>query len=223
MVEYSANFDSASGIFIGDSNGLGTTISGLVIQGNSISDVKASTAPWKEGHGAYGILINHGTSAPSGSTPGAQIVSNTITDLEGLWAHGIGLEGNTPNAVVTLNQISHLVDHKSPTDAAAVNVEDNASAGTISLHFNDFSNVNVGVQNNQAGSTVDASRNWWGCFFGAPGQPGCATTSGTGSVKVTPALPMPIAALRNSPGSGRSGNANHSPGNGFNIFEFALR
>jgi len=128
------------------------------------------------GHGAYGILINHGTGT-TGKTVGAKVLDNTISDVEGLWAHGIGLEGNTPDAVVERNDISKLTDHKTPSDAVAVKVEDNASAATVGIHFNNFYSLSVGVQNVVDGTIVDATKNWWGSRDGPFGE-GASSVSG---------------------------------------------
>ena len=109
------------------------------------------------------------------------MLDNTISNLEGLWAHGIGLEGNTPNALVRGNKISNLVDHKTPSDAVAVQVEDNLAAGTVNIDQNCFSGVKVGVQN-MTGILVDADNNWWGDASGPynaatnPGGSGAAAT-----------------------------------------------
>lgn len=213
-IHQTGGYASAMGILIGDSNGAGTTIDGLVIHGNTISNITARTDAWRVGHGAYGILLNHGTSPSAGSTPNAQITNNTITNLEGLWAHGIGLEGNTPNAVVEGNTISQLIDHKSPTDAAAVNIEDNASARTIALHFNNFSSVNIGVQN-KTDDPVDAKFNWWGCSSG-PGFPGCATT--VGRVVSQPVLRNPYVDYTNGDTSDASQFINNLLNGGFGFF-----
>jgi len=158
---------SASAISIGWSAG-SNDITDLLIQDNVISDIKADTTPWtsngsggwlsiNRGYGAYGILINHKTTE-------AQITGNTISNLEGLWAHAIGLEGDTPNASVTDNTISNLIDHKSPTDAVGVTVQDNLSAGSVKINNNTFDNATVPafVQNQVSNTTVDATKNYYG-------------------------------------------------------------
>lgn len=206
---------SSIGIFVGDSDGLGTTIDHLVIQGNTISAVTALTDTFPVGHGAYGILLDHGTSPSAGSTRNAQITDNTISNLEGLWAHAIGLEGDTPNAMVERNTISNIVDHKSPTDAVAVNVEDNASASTIDLRFNNFSAVNIGVQNNTT-HAVDAKFNWWGCSKG-PGFSGCATT--VGRVVSQPALRQPYVDFSNEGTSPQGQFIGNILNGGFGFFD----
>jgi hypothetical protein len=158
-------YSSASAIAVGWSNGA-EAVTGLVIQNNSIFHVRSNTSPWNVGHGAYGIILNHGTGT-TGQTVGAQILNNTIDDLEGLWAHGIGLEGNTPFALVEGNTISNLVDHKAPSDAVAVMVESNASLGTVTVVDNTFTNVNVGIANVVAGPDfVNAVNNDWGDVSG---------------------------------------------------------
>ncbi len=147
---------SNKGIFVGDSTGV-ESITGLIVKDNSISGILAKTS----NKGAYGILINHG--ANGGQTAGAQILNNKINNLEGLWAHAIGLEGDTPNAIVTGNEISGLVDHKTPSDAVGVFFEANPSAGTVTVQNNRFAtSVYWGVANGVTGTIVDASNNWWG-------------------------------------------------------------
>ncbi len=168
---------SSSGISVGWSTGT-EDITNLLIQGNIISDIDADTSDWTlttKGQGAYGILLNHGTSG--GQTIGAQILNNEISDLEGLWAHAIGLEGDMPNAVVKYNTISDLTDHKTPSDAVAVQFEDNPSADTVEVTQNNLLNANLGVQNTMALLTVTAEENWWGCTLG-PGNPGCSDING---------------------------------------------
>lgn len=140
--------------------------SNLLIADNVIADVDSN---W----GAYGIIINNGAGAPD-----AQILNNSISDIEGLWAHGIGLEGPTPNALVQGNRLDTLIDHKTPTDAAAIMVEANPAAGSVNIDQNCFTNINIGVQN-VTGITVDAEENWWGHGSG-PSNP--ANPGGTGAV-----------------------------------------
>ncbi|KKL09572.1 hypothetical protein LCGC14_2564520, partial [marine sediment metagenome] len=170
-IKHTAVGRSATGIWIGNTTG-SSTITNVVIQRNTVSNISANTSPWGSGgYGAYGILINYG-----GQTVGAQVLDNTISNLEGLWAHGIGLEGDTPSAVVERNDISHLIDHKTPSDAVAVLVEDNPSADTVGIHFNNFYNLNVGVENKMT-VEVDATSNWWGDATG----PKQATTNPSAS------------------------------------------
>ena len=153
---------SAVGILIGHSDG-DEDVTNLLIQDNVISDIDADTSPWlttTKGQGAYGILLSHG-GGDTGKTIDAQVLDNTITDLEGLWAHGIGLEGNTPGAVISGNIISNLTDHKGSTDAVAIQVESNLGAGTVAIGFNNFSGVAICIQNT-TGILVTAEANWWG-------------------------------------------------------------
>jgi parallel beta-helix repeat protein len=157
------NGRSAEGIAIGFSTG-SFDITNLVIQNNNISSITTSYNS-SLGKGAYGIIINHGTGV-TGKTVNAIVQDNTISNLEGLWAHGIGLEGNTPNILVQGNNISNLIDHKSPSDAVAIQVESNASASTVNISLNKFSNVSLGVQNVVSSSTVNAINNWWGSVTG---------------------------------------------------------
>ena len=184
------NFKSANGIAVGYSTG-NDDITNLVIQNNSISYISSSTAAFGSGgRGAYGILLNHGTGITA-KTVSPMILNNTIENLEGLWSHGIGLEGNTPNALVEGNTINNLVDYKSPgdPDAVGVMIEDNASAATVTIRNNDFTNLMLGVRN-ETTISVDARSNWWG---DASGPYHSTNLTGTGvavsdSVKFNPWL-----------------------------------
>ncbi|MCF8369915.1 MAG: carboxypeptidase regulatory-like domain-containing protein [Bacteroidales bacterium] len=155
----SGNGASAKAIAVGWSTGA-FDITNLTIQSNIIYDVNSNIDPWPAGHGAYGIILNHGTGT-TGKTDTPNILNNEISDLEGLWSHGIGLEGNTPNAVVQNNMIDNLIDYKVEKDAAAIMIEDNASAATVDISINSFTNVDAGVRN-VTGISVDITCDWFG-------------------------------------------------------------
>ncbi|MCL4257587.1 MAG: hypothetical protein KJZ53_03545, partial [Anaerolineales bacterium] len=91
---------TAQGIAILDSSGTGD-ITNLVIEGNVIKNITS------DNRGAYGIQINHGVSS-TGSTIAPKILNNEIANLYGMWAHGIGLEGDTPNALIEGNSIDNI-------------------------------------------------------------------------------------------------------------------
>jgi hypothetical protein len=59
----------------------------------------------------------------------------------------------------------------------------------VELHFNNLLGGDTGVANLGSG-TVNATNNYWGCFFG-PGTKGCSTTSGPG-ITDRPFLPFPL-------------------------------
>jgi len=180
-----SNSTSASGISIGWKDG-SNDITDLLIQDNVISDIDADTSPWSttKGQGAYGILLNHGN---AGGTPGAVIKDNTISDLEGLWAHGIGLEGNTPGAQITGNTISNLIDNKGGTDAIGIYAEDNPGAGSVQIHNNKLTSMAIGValKPSTATGVMDATNNWWG---DATGPKNASSNPGGLGVAVVPAV-----------------------------------
>ena len=143
-------------------------ISDLTIESNIIYDINAPIMAFTDGgKGAYGVLINVGAGAPVGKAEGAIVQSNDIYDLEGLWSHGIGLEGETPNAIVNYNKVYDLLDHKMPSDAEGIRIEDNAGAGSVQINQNSFTTIG-GVSypglaiHNTASGTVLASCNWYG-------------------------------------------------------------
>ena len=162
MVHAGSAGSSAKGVYLGNSTGAKIT-SNVIISGNTINNVYASTADWIRGGGggagAYGLLVNH-------KTTGLQVINNTIGTLEGLWAHAIGLEKDTPNAVVTGNTITGLTDHKGGTDKVAVFFESNPSGGTVMVNYNNFNGTFFGVAIHPDDITYDyivnATHNWWG-------------------------------------------------------------
>jgi len=159
---------SSKGVYVGDTAGSGT-LSGILIENNNLTNIAASTDEWNGGNGgrgAYGILINYG-----GNTDGARIARNTISNLEGLWVHAIGLEGNTPNAEVVENDISNITEYKAGyennLDGSGVFFQDNASMSSVTINRNNFfsdgSWYGVAMHSSMTGSdTSDAEKNYWG-------------------------------------------------------------
>ncbi len=162
-----SNNGSAGAIGVGWSNA-GFDITNLLIDDNVITNVSACTNAWDEGgKGAYGIMINVGSGGSYVGKAVAPVVHyNSISALEGRWAHGIGLEGETPNALVQNNEIFNLTDYKDPSDAAGVQIEDNDGAGSVLINNNSFTSMSLGVQNVTT-FQVDATCNWYGATDGA--------------------------------------------------------
>lgn len=168
------NSKSVTGIALGWSSG-NEIISNVLIQNNVISNIiPSSGTPW----GTYGILVNH-------STTGLQILNNDIKDITGgEWVHGIGLEGDTPSALVKDNDFSNLTSLK-PNDKYAVFFEANKSMGSVSFNYNNVNTTHgLGIHQelldtlSVADSTIDAENNWWG----DPTGPAGAGLSGSGAL-----------------------------------------
>lgn len=171
---------SAIGILQSTSTGV---LTGLEIKRNQISNVEVNTGTWPTGKIAYGIIVNVGSSnylTTSGKVVSADISNNKISNLTGFVVTGIGLEGNTENAVVQGNDISYLTGYKAGDRAAGgydlngVKFETNKFAGTVALNNNVIraeTFVNNGTPNlgyavaNYVPSTVGVpsmSGNWLG-------------------------------------------------------------
>lgn len=134
---------SAKAIYAGDND-----IDGLVITNNVI---RAVTSP----KGAYGILIN------KKNFTNLQITNNHIKTLTGLWTHAIGLEGNTPGAVVTNNHISGLAV-TGGSDLHPVFFENNSGASSVTLG-GDYNGLPL--TNNQ--SVVHVDKAWASAVVGS--------------------------------------------------------
>jgi hypothetical protein len=180
---------SAKAIYIGDSTATDPSLN-IRIDSNSISNVVSN-------RGAYGVHINNGssTSPTAVGFTTVKIRSNKLNALTGNWVHAIGLEGETPNAVVKYNTISNLID-TDPTpiaDASGVFFEANPAFYTAQVNQNDLA---VGADNfgvalhpsllavyQASDLSVDGECNWWGAKNGPGGGTGSVGT-GSGS-KVT--------------------------------------
>ena len=146
----------------------------VLIQANSFTDIASASK------GAYAILFNN-----AAGVPGAQILDNSFSGLNGGWTHAIGLEGPTPNVVVTGNVFSNLT--ASGADNLAIHFEDNPVGDTVTISHNQFNGTafyGVGINpddlpggGNGYDYTVVANSNWWGDASG-PGPVG----SGTGAL-----------------------------------------
>lgn len=220
-----SNGRSATAIGIGDSTGA-SNIDGVLIEGNTITNVvaKFDSSFAGGGRGTYGILVNHAdqVGANTGSTLGLEIKDNNISNLEGLWVHAIGLEGNTPDAVVTGNTISSLREHKlaleGALDGAAVFFEKNPSASSVLVNENSFdlgTALGVMMHSSLIGSfTIDATRNFWGSA-----DPLLSVSSTEGStISVSPwYVDAEMTRLNTDPeprSSGRSGGSSRSTNTG---------
>lgn len=173
---------SAQGILVGDSTSADPSLD-TTIDSNTISDITSQQ------RGAYGIQLNNGASSSASSTgyTEADVSGNTIKDLTGNWAHGIGMEGETPNATVEYNTVSSLTDID-PTplaDVIGVYFEDNQFFFTSHVNHNSLDvtaagfgiAVNPGLASHYASLEVNGQCNWWGKASG-PG----AIASGAGSM-----------------------------------------
>jgi len=157
-----ASGKSVSAIGVLDSTATNAS-EGLVIEANTFTDIASDTK------GAYGVIINNKTGAP-----GAQIKNNVFGGMNGGWTHAIGLEGPTPNAVVTGNVFSGLT--AAGADNIAVHFEDNPVAATVAVSGNQFNGggyygVAINPDDLPGGANgssyiVTAENNWWGSACG---------------------------------------------------------
>jgi hypothetical protein len=114
--------------------------------------------------------VNNGNGATVNA--GLRILDNVINNISGGgWVHAIGLEANTPAAVVLNNSITGL--NSASPDSIAVWFEVNSGFATSQVHGNNFNitiaSYGMAVQPSIPGTgSVDGSCNWWG----APNGPG---------------------------------------------------
>lgn len=173
---------SAQGVLIGDSTASNPSLD-TKVKDNQINNITSAT------RGAYGVQVNNGASTAPTATGYTELVvsGNNIANLSGNWVHAIGLEGETPNAVVKRNIVSNLNDTNPVpiADAAGVFFEANPFFLTANVNRNSLdvgtTNFGVALHPNLAAQypslSVDAECNWWGSKKG-PG----AVASGNGSL-----------------------------------------
>jgi hypothetical protein len=85
---------------------------------------------------------------------------------------------------------------------AAINVADGGYAGELNAHFNRIAGNATGIVLDDAGESIDAENNWWGCNEG-PDEPGCNGITGTAPASVD-ADPWLILSIRSSKGKVRA-------------------
>ncbi|HMJ04796.1 MAG TPA: hypothetical protein VK474_00940 [Chthoniobacterales bacterium] len=175
---------SAKGVLISD-NGATDPSQMVQIKGNSIHDIVSDT------RGAYAVSV---ANVPNVS--GLKVIQNTISNLNGGgWVHAVGMEGDTPGAMVADNDISNLT---SPgPDIAGVLFEVNPSFVTVGVHGNNFNltAAQFGIAVNPAltGGSVNGTCNWWNSPTGptAAGNPGGTGTKASPGVTYSPWLTSP--------------------------------
>ncbi|HKP17570.1 MAG TPA: hypothetical protein VJT84_03760 [Gaiellaceae bacterium] len=153
---------SAKGVYVGDT-GASNPSDGVLIDGNSISDVSSVT------RGAYGVQANNAAGTE------LEVAGNTFSGLTGGgWVHVIGLERDTPVASIHDNTISDIEDTTpTPNDAVAVWFEDDPSFSDAEVHTNnltvDSTQFGIAVASGLSGSPLDGTCNWWGDPSGPSG------------------------------------------------------
>jgi nitrous oxidase accessory protein NosD len=183
---------TAQGILIGDSTSANPSLDILLV-GNLIEDIRSVS------RGAYGIQVNNGARpSPANGFTTVAILCNTIDNLNGGgWEHAIGLEGDTPGAIVRGNTVSNLI--AGTANRVAVFVEDNPSFATVHVNLNNFNVTNTAfgifVVPVPATSTasLDGTRNWWDSSTGPthPANPGGSGALVSNNVNYRPWLRSP--------------------------------
>jgi hypothetical protein len=154
---------AARAIFIGDGNTTNAT-DNVFIHDNTITAITSTFG------GAYGLLVN--ATAP---ISGIFFTANDLSNLEGATlVHAVGLESDTPQATVYLNNFTHLIGPA--TDNVAVWFADNASTfgAVTSVQNNNFNltiasyGIGIGPGLTPINEPFDGQCNWWG----SPNGPG---------------------------------------------------
>ena len=161
---------SAQGILVGDSTSADPSLN-TKIDNNIITDITSIAK------GAYGVQVNNGASSALTAVGYAEVSvrGNTIEGLKGNWAHAIGLEGETPNAVVNHNNMNNLTDTNPVplADVIGVYFEDNQFYFTAEVNQNSLNigsgyglAVHPSLTARYPSLNVDGECNWWGASSG---------------------------------------------------------
>jgi len=166
---------SAKGVLIGDNGGTNPS-QNVQVKGNFIHDVTSDT------RGAYAVSV---ANVPNVS--GLKVVGNKINALTGgAWVHVVGLEGDTPGAMIVNNDITGLT---TGPDAIGVWFESNPSFSTAQVHNNNFnlpaSQFGIAVSPALVGGPVDGTCNWWNSPTGPTIASNAGGTGAMASANVT--------------------------------------
>jgi parallel beta-helix repeat protein len=141
-------------------------------------------------NGLPGVAVhNHAYLTFPNHPPNPDVNDNAIIDN---WISGNAADPAVPTNVATgisvlgVTPITGLVISGNTIVDESIDVALN-SASAMEVHLNDFYGTGVGIDNLNAGGTVNATENWWGCA-GGPGVDGCSTVVGGATVVDTPWL-----------------------------------
>lgn len=206
-----SGFTAAAGVFHNTITGNTSQHNGYQVPGAGAGVGIFAPFPFSKSYGnvvVNNVLTDNGIPgvAMHAHAPGATIADNMIAgnQISGNGADtedtatpgptGINVSGGDNGMGVPLAVITGTVI----ADNVIQQETDGVVTKTISLvgaHLNDFINVTIGVDNlvplpSAAGSSVDATLNWWGCPSG-PTSPACAGVSG-GNILYVPFLNTPF-------------------------------
>ena len=191
LVQHNGSIGQGAGVGI-FAPGPGTSNWGNVVADNILID-----------NGIGGVTIhNHAAPGVNGVPAQAPPVNLSDHQIVGNQISGNSADNDDPASpgatgisILSFTAVSGIVIAQNTFSSEIADITFNAPAGTVEVHLNSFSGIEIGVDAESTGA-IDASQNWWGCPDG-PGGVGCSIVQGslisTGSWLAAPPLAAPAA------------------------------
>ena len=173
VVNHNGAIGQGSGVGI-YAPGPGATNSGNVVADNILND-----------NGIGGVTMHNHAAPGVGGVPAQappvnfsdnQIVGNQISGNEAD-NDDPASPGPTGISILSFAPVTGTLIANNTFKSEVADITFNAPSGTLGVHGNSFSGIEIGVDAESTGG-IDASQNWWGCPDG-PGGVGCSTVMGT--------------------------------------------
>jgi len=156
----------------------GTSNTANVITGNDLHD-----------NGLPGVTMHNHASAPA-PAPGISLNDNVIVGN-----HIYGNAADTADAftpgptginIYSTASVTGLIVAQNDFHDESINIAFKVPAGSLNVHFNDFDDHAIGIDNLGSG-WIDATNNWWNCAAGPSAA--CSSTTGA-NITTAPWLPF---------------------------------
>ena len=169
--------------------GYSETVNDVEVTRNVIDGVEHLVS----GFGAYGMQLYGDVNSVDVNH---NVIKNVQATEDGSWAGGIAAEATEYQTDISLTYNTIEGIHSGGEHLGTCFYNDkNGDTTEFTIEFNNFRDYEVGVENKDLDQILDATRNYWGKEYGAPGKGLSSETPEkevVGDVKVHPWLPNPV-------------------------------